>query len=417
MTTNFAPRRAQRGVVALALCLMLLLLMTGVAFIAHRGLLTDQKISVDNMRSARAAEAAESGLEWATAMLNDPAGVDTHCRPSAGSQSFRSRFSPVADDMSIAPTSNIPLACRIGATGLDCSCAQGAAPSAGAGGDDPAFSVTLAKIDGDPQSIEVVSWGCVGRSTRCSAEAGTSQAVAQSSARVVLKLNALLRSLPTATLTSGGSVHLTGSATLINSDTASSGLVVEALGTVVVDPTATVRTLAGTPVGNALAATDEALVALANGQPVDGPLFDVFFGATDVRFQHALSVQSIEGDSASSRTQALKQAYAAGYSAFYVKGNLDLSGEDIGSSDRPVLIVSDEGASCSSACALHGLLFHRHSVSQSGVGDALNITGAAITTGDHEQAGGSIAYDAALLQRLRAQTSIFVRLPGSWRDF
>ncbi len=84
----------QRGAAALAVTLLLFFAMCLVAAYANRGLLLEQRASANQYRAAQAFEAAEAGIEWAIAQLNQPQRINGQCLPSADATdaSFRERF-------------------------------------------------------------------------------------------------------------------------------------------------------------------------------------------------------------------------------------------------------------------------------------------------------------------------------------
>lgn len=127
--------RRQRGAVTLAITLALLAAMLITLWAANRNLLLEWRQSVNQAHAAAAFEAADAGLDWATAMLNDAARIGSDCRPSPlSTQSFREQQldTTVA---SFAPRALRP-ACTRSAAGWSCACA-GSAVSDPSG--DPAF--------------------------------------------------------------------------------------------------------------------------------------------------------------------------------------------------------------------------------------------------------------------------------------
>ncbi len=64
--------RTQRGAASLAVTLLLLFSVTLAVFFANRSLIFEQKTSANQLRATVAFEAAEAGLEWAIAQINDP---------------------------------------------------------------------------------------------------------------------------------------------------------------------------------------------------------------------------------------------------------------------------------------------------------------------------------------------------------
>ena len=73
------PKRSQRGAGTLAVTLMLLLVISIVAFYLNRGVLFEQRASGNQTRATLAQEIAEAGIEWATGMLNSPYDIGADC--------------------------------------------------------------------------------------------------------------------------------------------------------------------------------------------------------------------------------------------------------------------------------------------------------------------------------------------------
>ena len=83
--------RAERGATTLAVTLMLLAAMLLVLVAANRNLLVELRQSSNQSESTVAFEAAEAGLAWATALLNDATPRGDDCRAAADGTSFRER--------------------------------------------------------------------------------------------------------------------------------------------------------------------------------------------------------------------------------------------------------------------------------------------------------------------------------------
>jgi hypothetical protein len=93
MTTYPAARR-QRGVAALIVTLMLFFAMVLTAVFVNRNLLVEQHSAANHERATQAFEAAEAGIEWALAQLNNPQrlGVDCAVSAAADASAFRTRY-------------------------------------------------------------------------------------------------------------------------------------------------------------------------------------------------------------------------------------------------------------------------------------------------------------------------------------
>ena len=87
-------RADQRGVAALFVTVMLCFAMVLAVAVAHRNVVVEEQRSANELRAASAFEAAEAGLDWALARINDPSRIGADCLPSADAAalSFRERM-------------------------------------------------------------------------------------------------------------------------------------------------------------------------------------------------------------------------------------------------------------------------------------------------------------------------------------
>lgn len=416
-------RVSERGAAALGIALVLLATMTLIVLFANRSLLFEQRASANQYRAAQAYEAAEAGLDWALALLNDPRGIDTSCRPVAGtSDSFRARYAPVAGGamptdgtLVLAPMVGVRPACRLVGDGLACACPANG-PVVGLEGAEPSFSLEFSTVDTDGESLRVVARGCSTGAAPCVSAAR--QADATTTLAVTLKLRAGLRSAPTAALTAGGNVALDSGVTVANTLRETQGLLVDAGGRV--DGQAQLVTLPGSPPANALVPADAALGRLAGADASGEALFSAWFGATQAQFRAAPVVKTISGCSPSACGDALRAAVADGYRSFFVDTALQLDGlawpdAEVGRADQPLLIVTTGSVSLAPGTRVHGLFY----------GDATQwriegngaVQGAAAARGHLQVANGiRIEYEADRLRLLRLPAGVFARVPGSWRD-
>lgn len=178
--------RAERGATTLAVTMMLLVAMLLVLVAANRNLLIELRQSANQAESTVAFEAAEAGLAWATALLNDVTPRGDDCRPAAGSTSFRERHLDTAH-AALAPRELRP-ACVLGATGWHCGC-----PGAGAAMPEvptdtgPAFALRLAP---GPRAglLHLSATGCSRWGGACRPDGvGSERALAQHDALLALQ--------------------------------------------------------------------------------------------------------------------------------------------------------------------------------------------------------------------------------------
>ncbi|CAN5561100.1 hypothetical protein BH09PSE5_BH09PSE5_10720 [soil metagenome] len=190
--------RGQRGVAVLAVTMIVLLAMTMTAVFVSRSLLFEQRSASNQYRSVKAFEAAEAGMEWATAMLNDASPRGDDCLPAPGFPTLRQRFLQPASD-AYGPSSTARPTCSIGGGSLQCQCdASSIAGAAGAPSDgwtaaplndDARFTLVFQSVAGDSQSVLVTSHGCTNAAAVCGPQASADalQAVAKVAATFKLR--------------------------------------------------------------------------------------------------------------------------------------------------------------------------------------------------------------------------------------
>lgn len=431
---------SQQGAAALIVALALLLAMAVMAAFLNRGLLFEQRTSVNQYHATRTFEAAEAGIEWAIGLLNAGGNVGADCVLGTGAASFRQTYlqaRPSANGIGLRPVADAHPGCSIDGDALRCSCpAPGATPRLVA--DRPSFTLTFNEVQGDPAAIEVVSNGCIGAAGPCLPDAAA-PAQGHATVRVVLKLLPHIRTLPAAAVTAGGSVVICGAFDMANDDADTNGLLVHAGSQVLIgssfrggsprppqaasSPCAgssrqVLATLPGTPPALAIVTDDDSLHTLAAAPDA---MFAAFFGSTPSRFGEHHAACRISGSNAAANASQLLARYAdtaLKCRSFMVQGPLELSGNTIGSANEPVLIASSSRVSFAGTPEVWGLIYaDTADWSDFGTGRA-QLHGAVIARGDLRHVGdGSVDYDPEVLLRLRNQGGRLVRVPGSWRDF
>lgn len=424
---SLASGRAQRqrGAATLIVALVLFFSLALIVALASRSLVFEQRASANQARSILAFEAAEAGLEWATAQLNGTARVGDDCLPSsdASARSFRDRYLQfdAATRHQMPRTwlhagGHLPLqpTCRQTSAGWTCSCPTSGHASLPGPTDDavwPAFTVRFAASD-RPGLVTLVSQGCTQLGGACLPGDGASRADATARTEVTLALAGGLRTPPAAPLTTRGDVTAPRIGAR-NTDATSGGLALHAGGRVPAGLRLT--TLAGSPSSQALVAEDTSLQALPTER-----FFSRHFGLDKATWRSQGSATPL--DCASACT-ALPGAEAGvddeGHAVmFHVQGDLHLDGPmALGSAQRPVLVVVDGEVRFRGAMAVHGLVYARRlQWDDSPSGAALH--GAALLEGDLGGNGApQFIHDPAVLDRLTWHAGSFVRVPGSWKDF
>jgi hypothetical protein len=414
----------QRGAASLLVTALLCFAMVLAIAYANRNLVVEERASANQYRSAQAFEAAEAGLEWSLARLNDSERIGVDCLPSGNlaDRGFRERslqmaastgvITPVAwdDAGTLVP---LQAACVRDGAGWSCSCpAAGppALPAPAGSATAPAFSVSF--LAGPrPGLVRVVSAGCTRSAGACAA---TADANHEASARLeaVFALMPSLRAAPAAALTARGRVDA-GAAALgaHHREAASGGLAVHAGGTIA-GSALRLTVPAGAPLGEALAGDDPVLAALAGDR-----LFLRFFGVEKSAWlaQPAATRVICSVDCAAT----IASTVAAGARLVWVEGDLALAGpRTLGSANDPIALVATGALRFSGDVAIHGIVHGASLEWNDGAAPGALVRGAAVIDGDYSgNAAADFAHDAAVLSLLKTRAGSFTRINGSWKDF
>jgi len=416
-------RQAQRGVASLLVTTVFCFAMVLAIAYSSRNVAVETRVSAQQYRTAQAFEAAEAGLEWAIARLNDTDRIGADCLPSAsaGDPAFRERSLRIGASGKIAPTTwddagtPVPLqaACVRGATGWTCSCPGGGEPvlAIPAGrAVAPGFSVAFA-AGPRPGLIRVVATGCTRTQGLCPATADAGHE-ASSRLEAIFALLPSLRASPVAALTARGAVDA-GAAALgaHHRDAASGGVAVHAGGRIA---GAALRLTgpAGATLGGAIAPNDPALAALDGDR-----LFQRHFGMAKAAWlaQPAATRVICSLDCAA----ALASTVAGGGRLLTVEGDLDLAGPaTLGSPALPIALVATGAIRIRGAVTLHGVVHGASLEWNDAAAPGALLRGAAIVDGDYGgNAAPDLVHDAAVLNLLKNSAGSFVRVNGSWKDF
>ncbi|HEY2561828.1 MAG TPA: hypothetical protein VGI48_19130 [Caldimonas sp.] len=426
MIQHHRHRQRQQGAAALFVITMLCFVMVLAVALAQRNVLVEEQRSANELRSRTAFAAADSGLEWALARINDPTAITSLCLPSGdpSAPSFRARMLRIdTASGNVVPTTwddagtatPLKAACVHGPDGWTCSCpASGrpVLPEAEGGPLAPAFFVELAASD-HPGVIRVIATGCTkaGAADGCAAATAAGRE-ATTRVEIAWALLPALRSAPAAALTVGGDLDVGGAAFGVhNVDAQSGGLVLRTGGRIVASGLR-IDVPLGATLGAAIASGDESLRALAGGR-----LFARHFGMARAKWSAQPAVRHIacEADC----TAAVAAALAAGARLLAVDGDLALSGPiALGSADDPIALVAAGAMSLAGDVAIHGVV-HADSLTwnDAAPGRAF-VRGAVVVDGDvRGNASADIIRDADIVERLMRSSGSFVRVNGSWKDF
>ncbi len=419
------PSHSQRGAVALIVTMVLFFAMTLVAAYVNRNLVFEQRVSANQYHATQAFEAAEAGLEWALAQLNNPLKLGDDCRPGTGvnDKSFRERFlgydaatathTPLTWTRSAQQVALQPTCVRAG-SGWDCSCPSGGNPTLTANpqaGPAVAFAIRFVKAR-QPGALRVVADGCTSLAGVC-LPGSSSVAVATAQAQQVVALVPGLATAPAAPLTTREGIASAAALGLHNTDPASGGSVLHA-GSAVSLPNARLTTAPGAAPSLAITSEDPALQSLSANR-----FFSSFFGLDKDAWRQQPAVRTVTCQGVCNGAVAQAIDAAGGPSLLWVDGDVSLDGPlSLGTPSRPVMLLARGVLRVSGSVTAHGLLHgSRIEWNDNGSGAGL-LRGAATSEAGYTGNGApDLYYDAATLALLKGNSGSFARVPGSWRDF
>ena len=419
-------RHEQRGAAALIVTALLFFAMLLMVAAANRSMLVEARSSANQYRSTQAFEAAEAGLEWALAKLNDGARIGDDCLPSgtAGALSFRDRHLRYDDAAgALVPTTwddggtpkSLQAACVRGDAGWSCSCPTSGVPSLPPVAGDataPAFVVELS-AGAKPGLVVAAATGCTTSAARTTPCDGAVDVSHEGSSRieVAFGLVSALRTPPSAALTARGNVDAGAAALgLRNGDTDSGGVMVDAGGHVA-GTALRLSSVAGSSIGGRIVSGDTALSGL------DGDRFFArWFGMSKATWTAQPAVTRL--DCRDDCGAAVVAAVARGSRLVSVNGDLSIDGPaSLGTSEQPVVLFVAGALSLRGAVDVHGLVF-AGSIRWNDAGTGGSIDGAAVSEGDYAgDAASDFIHDTRTLARLRGSNGSFARVDGSWKDF
>jgi len=414
------PAQRQRGAATLINAVIILMLMTLIAFFANRGVIFERKTAANQYRSSKAIEAAEAGIEWAQANLNSMRRINAACATSAVNTdtSFRDRYmDPDTNGSYAEPFSAATPICTFTGGAWSCSCpAPAAAPAVAACTSPqgcPTFRLGFQQVAGDATMVRVTAVGCTNSQRPCVPGA---TAAADGTATVVqtMKILSGLATLPGAAITAKGYVDFGANAiTATNTDPGTNGVTINAGSNITgFINTSTIQTLPGTPVGASLIPNDTSLSSLSDDQ-----MFKTYFGVTKDEFRNA-STTTVVNCNGVCNTPIL-DAIAAGARSIWVEGDMTLNANNVfGSATRPIMLVTNGNIEVRGTMIIYGVVYCQNSTWDNTGGGNAQIIGAAISEGNFTATGTpDPTYDPAVLRRLRETTGDFAKLPGGWRDF
>lgn len=419
------PACGQRGAAALTVTLVLFFIMTLIAAFANRNHLFEQRASANQYRAVQAFNAAEAGVDWAIAMLNDPQPIDERCVASpTATTSFRERYLAVDPARGLqtprtwsdaGTTTALRMVCMRNAGSWNCACpvsgephladADGATPA-------PAFSVEFA-ADPHARAVRLRATGCSSFASPCS---GGDDTVADAQATVQVSLGLLpgLATPPLAPLTVKGDVQAGSAAIgLHHLEAATGGFTVHAGGSVHA-ANARLTTAPGAVASASIAEGDGALNSLPASR-----LFAALFGVDKALWQQHPAVKRVQctGDCGATLLDAMGVGLV--HRLIWVDGDMQLSGStSFGTPQRPVIIIASGAVELHGDVVIHGVIYGASLAWQDGSGAHGAVRGAAISESGYQgDASADFVYDSGVLSALMTGTGTFAVVPGSWKDF
>lgn len=415
-----ASRHLQRGAATLIVVVVLFFILALVTAYAGRNLIFEQRTSVNNQRTAQAFEAADSGLDFAIALLSGGR-VDAACESTdnVAFDTFRRRH--LTEDASgnyTTPGAQASLrpSCMLLADGARCSCPASGAPAliAPVGGLAPTFQVRFEAV-GQPGIVRAVSRGCSSMGSECyGAAANKADAVGEVSA--LLGLNSALATPPSAALTVRNGLNANGGTlTVVNTDAPSRGVTIDAGGAIVNDTSVRLSSVPGTPGSASVLANDASLVALGSADRMFATVFGM--DRATYRTQPAAVQVACSGNCATQIAQAVSRNPGR---VIWVQGAATIESAQVwGSAAEPVMLLVSGDLTVAANLQLVGVLYLQGDSTTwtTNAGSTL-VQGAVLAEGDLSVQGApTIVFDPGVLRTINLTQGSLVRVPGSWRDF
>lgn len=423
---SLRPRRygsiaKQSGAATLVTVMVLFFVLAMMAAYANRNLVFEQRIAGNFFRSGAAAEAAESGVEWALAMLNG-GNIDASCAATAApGTSFRQRYLEVQADQSLRPAAVTPSYSRakcVAGDGKawDCQC-----PAAGAAADpvaddtklQPTFGLRFLPVGvtpaspGIPGMLQLSVIGCSSLQRDCTNLTRIAEnSAGKATLTVELALLSALRMPPASPLVAALDVDLGADVGLHNSDPGTNGLLLQTGGQVT-GSTDRLNSLPGTPAGDAV------IRQASNLDPAK--LFRMYFGMSPTRYQGQPNVRVVP--CAGNCQGAITSGIDAGSDVLWFNSDVDLNANEvIGKASAPAMVFVNGNLTVTGPLQFFGFIYVTGNVTwTNGSGMPSTLQGALVTAGRFTASGKvDIAYDAAMLNLLNKQRGAFVRIPGGW---
>jgi hypothetical protein len=414
--TVYLAARQQRGLAATGAALLLFFAMGIIIAFTNRSLIFEQRTSANQYRYTKAFEAAEAGLEWAIANINNASKIDNACVANAGGVFFKARFTPLVNAY-VTPNAAVTPACVISGGTYTCTC--DAAASGAPNGSGPAFKVTFTPFPTQPGVVRVTVDGCTSSEGLCNPAAGGTP---DGYAKVTALLGVLpaLSTIPASTITAKSNVNWQGAGSgvgVVNTDPTTNGITINAGGSIL-PGNARITTIPGSPPLSSVIENDQSLATIGAES-----MFVTFFGMTKADFK-ALALNVTCPTNCTNTLDAAVASFGSSTPIIWVEGPMNIqSGTPIGSTANPVLLVINGDIEFGGNVQVTGLVY---ATSTTGTPPVWNITGggsqflrgAAVSEGSFIGNGTPDYYfDASVLTALTTVPGAFTKIPGSWKDY
>ncbi len=386
------------GGATLLILMALLLAMALLMVMAHRATMFEQLSSTHQQRSQHAFEAAQAGLEWALAQLNQPQPLNAQCQPTSAPGWGRFRDRPaLAGTLTAHCTQNA-------AQDWACQCpnpGQAITPLSSTATPPLSFGITLTP-DSPPRGLKISSTGCVGGQV-CQAPGNSPLPEAALQTHISVGYMPSLGLQPKAALTIRGKADLTQS--VLKTDFSAT------------QTTPNLALLSGDSVQANTPPEPRQTHDAPLQQLSDEAFFTHLFRMDKVAFQSLPTVLKIPCQNGCDTE--LKNAVNSSQTMLWLEGGLHIKQNlTLGSEHNPVLLVVNGPIRLESALTLYGLIYstsphwHDSSVLGSTLHGAVVIEGNFIAQGPIH-----LHHNTALLRLLHQQQGTYVKVAGSWRDF
>ena len=426
------------GVAALTVVMVLFFVMALVAAYTNRNLIFEQRISLGNYRSSRAAEAAEASVNWALSLLNGGR-VNGQCLPSVDPNDvdFRQMFTAVPGPGANAPAGSYAVppdyatanervwGCVIANGQANCACPTASVPNPTIDrpldGKASTFHVSIyLPEDSAPRAgtLGLLGFACgsLGDGNNdCSRSTGRGGKPQVDGVSGVSQVVGLLRALPLApqaTLTVGGAVNA-GAGTLLvaNPDNTSGYTVLSGL-----NYTPGADDVFRLPAGSTGEGRQHGIAALNNlASLANDGWFRNLFAMDRVNYGLQPAAQVIDCTAGCTAANLTSVLLSFPRSPIVLNGPLNIDGAvPLGTAANPAMLVINGTLTVTAGANLTGFI-HANSVAWNAA--TATLSGALMTPGDFTIGAGAVArmsFDKPAIDLIKYRYGSFVRVPGSW---